>query len=82
LSTRDATEDALRDAAHDAFRAFWYAAEPEQATLWDAYCAAQARYDAYLMRKEHAPPSRPSGLASRPMNNSSRCSTVFQVTGL
>jgi len=65
LSTRDATEDALRDAAHDAFRAFWYAAEPEQATLWDAYCAAQARYDAYLMGKEHAPPKQAQRLGQQ-----------------
>jgi hypothetical protein len=49
VSERDATEDALRDAAHDAFMAFWCAAEPEQAALWEAYCVAQACYDAYLM---------------------------------
>ena len=49
MSERDATEDALREAAHDAFVQFWRAAETDQAVgLWAAYCAAQARYDAYL----------------------------------
>jgi hypothetical protein len=49
VSERDTTADDLRDTAHDAFMAFWRAAEPDQAVLWAAYCAAQARYDAYLM---------------------------------
>ena len=47
---RDTTEDALRDAAHDAFMAFWRSEECEQAVLWAAYFAAQARYDAYLLQ--------------------------------
>jgi len=52
VSERDASEDALCDAAHDAFMAFWRAADTEQAdALWAAYCAAQARYDAYLMQR-------------------------------
>ncbi|HJZ48678.1 MAG TPA: hypothetical protein VKE41_15985 [Roseiflexaceae bacterium] len=46
---RDVAEDTLRDAAHDAFMAFWRAAECEQAALWAAYCAAQVYYEAYLM---------------------------------
>jgi len=50
VSDRDATEDTLRDAAHDAFMAFWRGAECDQAVLWAAYCVAQARYDAYLLR--------------------------------
>ena len=41
-------EDALRDAAHDAFMAFWRAGEADEA-LWLAYCSAQARYDSYLI---------------------------------
>jgi hypothetical protein len=43
-------EDALRDAAHDAFMAFWRGDEHEQVALWAAYCATQARYEQYLMR--------------------------------
>jgi len=39
-------EDALRDAAHDAFMAFWRGGQVE---LWAAYCEAQERYEAYLM---------------------------------
>ena len=50
MSERDATEDALRDAAHDAFMAFWRSTECEHAALWATYCAAQTRYEAYLMR--------------------------------
>jgi len=42
------TEDALRDAAHDAFMAFWRGGEKDQGLLWAAYCEAQERYDAYL----------------------------------
>ena len=52
VSTRDTTADDLRDAAHDAFMQFWRAAETGQATeLWATYCAAQARYDAYLRQR-------------------------------
>ena len=54
---RDATEDALRDAAHDAFMVLWRSRGCEQAELWAAYCAAQARYEAYLMRAMQRPPS-------------------------
>jgi len=50
VSGRDTTADDLRDAAHDAFMQFWHAIESDQAVLWAAYCAAQACYDAYLMR--------------------------------
>jgi hypothetical protein len=39
-------EDQLRDAAHDAFMAFW---PGDQVELWLAYCDAQARYDAYML---------------------------------
>jgi hypothetical protein len=46
---RDPAEDELRDAAHDAFMAFWRGAEPERATLWAAYCEAQECYDAHLL---------------------------------
>jgi hypothetical protein len=53
VNERDAIEDALCDEAHDAFMAFWRAAETDQAVgLWAAYCLAQACYDAYLMRKQ------------------------------
>jgi len=45
------TEDALRDATHDAFMALWRGAEGEWAELWAAYCEAQERYDAYLLRR-------------------------------
>ena len=62
---RDATEDALRDAAHDAFMALWRGAECEQSALWDAYCAAQTRYDAYLMRRRATPPSVAGALTLR-----------------
>jgi hypothetical protein len=51
VSERDAVEVALRDAAYDAFMAFWRGAETDQeAELSAADCLAQARYDAYLMR--------------------------------
>jgi hypothetical protein len=47
---RDSQEDALRDLARDAFMAFWRRRETADAeALWQAYCAAQARYEAYLM---------------------------------
>ena len=52
VSERDATEDALRDAAHDAFLACWRGEATDQPALWAVYCAAQARYDAYLMRRQ------------------------------
>ena len=43
------TEDELRDAAHDAFLAFWRAADGGCAEgLWLAYCAAQQQYEACL----------------------------------
>jgi hypothetical protein len=45
-SERDAAEYALRDAAHDAFMAFWRGEEADQPALWAADCLAQARYDA------------------------------------
>jgi len=38
------TEDEL----HDAFMAFW---RGESDQLWAAYCEAQERYDAYLLRR-------------------------------
>jgi hypothetical protein len=50
VSERGATENALCDAAHDAFRAFWRSEACEHAAVWAAYCAAQARYEADLMR--------------------------------
>jgi hypothetical protein len=50
VSEQDAAEYALRDAAYDAFMAFWRGEETDQSALWAVYCAAQARYDAYLMR--------------------------------
>jgi hypothetical protein len=38
----DTQEDALRDAAHDAFMAFWRAVDTTEAeALWLYYCAAQ-----------------------------------------
>jgi hypothetical protein len=48
-------EDALRDAAHDAFMAFWRAGEADEA-LWLAYCSAQVRYDSYLLALGADPP--------------------------
>jgi hypothetical protein len=49
---RDPAEDALRDAAHDAFMRFWRGAETNQATaLWAAYCAAQERYEQRLQAR-------------------------------
>jgi hypothetical protein len=42
-------EDQLRDAAHDAFMAFWRGGQVE---LWAAYCEAQERYETYLLRRE------------------------------
>ena len=76
VSERDATENALCDAVHDAFLQFWRAAETEQAAeLRAAYCAAQARYDAYLTRahkrpqpRSGAPPCVVSGVVNVPMN--------------
>jgi len=41
-------EDQLRDAAHDAFMAFWRGADSGRAALWTAYSEAQERYDAYF----------------------------------
>ncbi len=52
MSERDAAEYALRDAVYDAFMQFWRGDEADQAVLWAAYSAAQARYDAYLMRRQ------------------------------
>jgi hypothetical protein len=51
-SEHDAAEYALRDAAHDAFMAFWRGEEADQPALWAAYCVVQARYDAYLTQKQ------------------------------
>jgi len=44
-------EDSLRDAAHDAFMAFWCGVESDRVLLWAAYCEAQERYDTYLLRR-------------------------------
>jgi hypothetical protein len=52
VSERDTTANDLRDAAHDAFLAFWRATERDRMVFWAVYCAAQARYDAYLMRRQ------------------------------
>ncbi len=47
---RDTAEDELRDAAHDAFMAFWRGMNSAAAgTLWLAYCVAQEEYEAHLM---------------------------------
>jgi hypothetical protein len=51
VSERDTTEDALRDAAHDAFMACWRGEATDQPALWAVYRVAQARYDAYLLRR-------------------------------
>jgi hypothetical protein len=49
VSAREATEDALHDAAHNAFMAFWRGAETDHATaLWSAYCVGQERYEQWL----------------------------------
>jgi hypothetical protein len=49
---RDTTEDELYDALHNAFMAYWRSAHTCDANmLWLAYCAAQARYDDYLVAK-------------------------------
>jgi hypothetical protein len=46
---RDADADSLRDAAHDAFMAFWRAADTSEAeTLWLYHCTAQERYEQRL----------------------------------
>jgi hypothetical protein len=46
----DDLENALRDAAHDAFMTFWRGRETADAeALWRAYCTAQAHYETYLM---------------------------------
>jgi len=37
---------------YDAFMGFWRGAESEQEMLWAVYCAAQARYEAYLLGQE------------------------------
>ena len=49
---QDEREAALRDAVYDAFMALWRGAEHEQAHLWAAYLAAQARYEAYLVARD------------------------------
>ena len=49
---RDDTEDALRNAAHDAFMLFWRGRGTADAeALWLTYCAAQQQYEAYLMAR-------------------------------
>jgi hypothetical protein len=54
---RDDLEDALRNAAHDAFMVFWRARETANAeALWRAYCAAQQQYEAYLMARPRPAP--------------------------
>ncbi len=51
--SQDYDEAALRDAAHDAFLAFWRGVESDEAEmLWRAYCAAQERYEACLRVRE------------------------------
>jgi hypothetical protein len=51
-SERDTYAEALRDAAHDAFMAFWHAMDTDQATaLWAAYCVAQERYERRLQAR-------------------------------
>ncbi len=46
---RDTAEDELRDAAHDAFMAFWRGMNtPAADRLWLAYCVAQEQYEARL----------------------------------
>jgi hypothetical protein len=41
-------EDQLGDTAHGAFMVLW---RGERAELWAAYCEAQERYEAYLLRR-------------------------------
>jgi hypothetical protein len=51
----DCEEDRLRDAAHDAFMAFWRRANTVEAEgLWLRYCAAQERYEQYLQETVRA----------------------------
>jgi hypothetical protein len=46
---RDCDEDRLRDAAHDAFMAFWQGADTaDSEALWLRYCVAQERYEQRL----------------------------------
>jgi hypothetical protein len=67
-SGRDAEEDALRDAGHDAFTAFWRSGDTAAADeLWLRYCTAQASYEAYL----GAPRSTADHSAPRPMQSCS-----------
>jgi hypothetical protein len=51
-NSRDTVEDQLRDAAHDAFMAFWRGAQMQAAELlWRAYGAAQEQYAAHLFAR-------------------------------
>lgn len=64
---RDAAEGTLRDAAHDAFMAFWRGADtPDAERLWQAYCRAQARYDEYLLEQLASHARRPDPHTSTP----------------
>jgi DNA-directed RNA polymerase specialized sigma24 family protein len=54
-SGRDTEEDTLRDMAHDAFLAFWRAADTDAADeRWAAYCAVQERYDQQVRASRQA----------------------------
>jgi hypothetical protein len=49
---RDTEAGALRDAAHDAFIAFWRAVDTTEAeVLWLYYCAAQEQYEVSLVAR-------------------------------
>jgi len=61
MSERDMTVDDLRDAAHDAFTAFWRAAAPNRVVFWAVYCAARARCG-----KVYFFPTRPTAAATTP----------------
>jgi hypothetical protein len=62
VSKRDAIEDALRDAAQDAFMVFSHAEACEQAALWAANCDAQARYE----QRSHGCTESDAGLPELP----------------
>jgi len=48
-TARDTDVDQLRDAAHDAFKAFWRGVDTSEAEgLWSRYCVAQQAYEASL----------------------------------
>jgi hypothetical protein len=61
---RDIDEDALYDAAYDAFLRYWLALDTDaEDELWAAYCAAEQQLEQWLRERQRteAPPAEARG---------------------